>query len=219
MEEQRLDLLPSDVLRRLAFDLPYEDILRLCGTSRKFRRVICENDDFWRNLLRRDFNIDRFVNNPRQFYELNRQNMINNRNYCEYLNNLSSGDGFIKPYLEQLPAYMADINDLFVFNYIIGKIFNHGESIPDYFEATYDRYLLNINPIYGNRVHRGSELKREESDLLTEILIRVRDERRDAYNQHGQDVDNFIRAFLDGILRREIPYDVKLGDLCRYRLY
>jgi hypothetical protein len=51
----QLDKLPPDTLRKIASKLPLDAIDDLCNTSKRFREIICDNEAFWKDLLRRDF--------------------------------------------------------------------------------------------------------------------------------------------------------------------
>lgn len=46
-----MERLPKDVLVMLALDLNIKEILNLCLTSRRYNRLVCENENFWRNKL------------------------------------------------------------------------------------------------------------------------------------------------------------------------
>jgi hypothetical protein len=46
-----MEKLPKDVLVLLAIDLDYADILRLCKSSSRMNRFVCQNENFWRNKL------------------------------------------------------------------------------------------------------------------------------------------------------------------------
>lgn len=46
-----METLDRDVLLYLAYDLDMPSIYRLCRTSKRFNRLICENDTFWKNKL------------------------------------------------------------------------------------------------------------------------------------------------------------------------
>ena len=46
-----MEKLPKDVLVMLAIDLDYADILKLCTSSSRINRMVCQNDYFWRSKL------------------------------------------------------------------------------------------------------------------------------------------------------------------------
>jgi hypothetical protein len=39
--------LPPELIRKIAFDLPYRSIVALCNVSKLFNDAVCHNDDFW----------------------------------------------------------------------------------------------------------------------------------------------------------------------------
>lgn len=45
---------PSEVLQTIAMNLPYRSIIALCLASRDFQYKICDDQDFWHTLYRRD---------------------------------------------------------------------------------------------------------------------------------------------------------------------
>ena len=50
-----LERLPKDVLIEMALDYELNDILNLCLTSNRLNSVLCDNDEFWRQKLERDY--------------------------------------------------------------------------------------------------------------------------------------------------------------------
>ena len=46
---------PTDVLRLIALNMKLDDLLKACSTSTKFLENICDNEDFWKEKLRREF--------------------------------------------------------------------------------------------------------------------------------------------------------------------
>ena len=56
-----LENLPKDVLSYLALKLDVNDVLSLCKTSKKYNRSLCLNNTFWVNKLKKDYNIDFFL--------------------------------------------------------------------------------------------------------------------------------------------------------------
>ena len=52
-----MENLPIGLLVMLALDMDTEDTLRLCQTSARLNRTICNNPDFWRKKINRDFGI------------------------------------------------------------------------------------------------------------------------------------------------------------------
>nr|QBK91402.1 MAG: F-box domain and ankyrin repeat protein [Pithovirus LCPAC302] len=56
--EQRLNILPKDIIQSLAMTLELPEILVLCRTSKRFNQLICDNKNFWINRVIQDFNVD-----------------------------------------------------------------------------------------------------------------------------------------------------------------
>ena len=69
-----MENLPKDVVALLAIDLDYVDILKLCRSSSRMNRFICQNEDFWRNKLYKTYPFARKlqekfpITNFRKFY-------------------------------------------------------------------------------------------------------------------------------------------------------
>ena len=69
-----MDKLPKDIVALLAIDLDYVDILKLCRSSSRMNRFICQNEDFWRNKLYKTYPFARKlqekfpITNFRKFY-------------------------------------------------------------------------------------------------------------------------------------------------------
>ena len=69
-----MDKLPKDVVALLAIDLDYVDILKLCRSSSRMNRFLCQNEDFWRNKLYKTYPFARKlqekfpITNFRKFY-------------------------------------------------------------------------------------------------------------------------------------------------------
>ena len=62
--------LPKDILVLLALDLDVESVLNLCLSSKKINRKVCENRDFWRSRLKKDFPMINLKSgqDPKQIY-------------------------------------------------------------------------------------------------------------------------------------------------------
>jgi hypothetical protein len=48
--------LPAERIVDIALTLPVRSIRRLCQSSKRFNDIICDNDNFWRHKLMRDYN-------------------------------------------------------------------------------------------------------------------------------------------------------------------
>jgi hypothetical protein len=58
--------LSPDAIRKIALDLTFDEISKLCATSKKFNKLICEDTYFWRSKILADFEITKSeVNNIR----------------------------------------------------------------------------------------------------------------------------------------------------------
>lgn len=61
-----MDFLPKDVLLMMAIDdMDYQTVLRLCQTNTRYNTILCNNPDFWRRKLQRDYpnlNIENVTN-------------------------------------------------------------------------------------------------------------------------------------------------------------
>lgn len=73
-----IESLPNDLYRKLALDLSLADIERLCLTSKRLKKEICDSKDFWRLKIRNDFPlrgkyipkvlVTLYQNDPRKLY-------------------------------------------------------------------------------------------------------------------------------------------------------
>ena len=55
--EANFENLPADLQRQISLDLEPYELIRLCSTNKIFNKNICNNDDFWRLKIERDFPI------------------------------------------------------------------------------------------------------------------------------------------------------------------
>lgn len=68
---------PKDVIVYLALTLDLPEILSLCRTNSKFNNIVCENQSFWRNKLKKDYHVTDIppigpyteYKNPKEYYE------------------------------------------------------------------------------------------------------------------------------------------------------
>ena len=71
-----MEKLPKDVLMMLALDLNLPDIVRLCRTSSRIDKDVCENSYFWRQKISKDFPTAKYQSkDTRQIY-LNLDKML-----------------------------------------------------------------------------------------------------------------------------------------------
>lgn len=64
-----MENLPKDVIIQLALEFDLPSILSLCQTSTKLNMLICENNTFWINKLRKDFDILKYRTDAKAYYE------------------------------------------------------------------------------------------------------------------------------------------------------
>lgn len=55
LSEELIERLPPQAVRKIAVDLSLSEVGRWCQVSTKFNNAICENDEFWRLKIRKDF--------------------------------------------------------------------------------------------------------------------------------------------------------------------
>ena len=68
-----MENLPIDIILLMVMDLDTIEAIRLCRTSRKFNNAICNNHNFWRNRLARDYGFQIESNDPvllKDYYRL-----------------------------------------------------------------------------------------------------------------------------------------------------
>ena len=65
-----MNKLPKDVIVLLALDLTLPDIISLCQTKKRIDQIICQNPNFWRQKIQRDFPGAKYDqgDNPKQIY-------------------------------------------------------------------------------------------------------------------------------------------------------
>ena len=76
----RFQNVPNDVITKMALGMDLTDITNLCQTSTRFNKIICKNNYFWINKLKRDFNIPYLSigkGDPRYYYEFIRKHSNN----------------------------------------------------------------------------------------------------------------------------------------------
>ena len=53
--EDKFSGLPQEVIRKIALNMSTHDIAATCRSSKRFNAVICDNESFWREMVRVDF--------------------------------------------------------------------------------------------------------------------------------------------------------------------
>ncbi len=105
-----MESLPKDVLVLLAFDLDYADILKLCSSTKRINRAICDNEYFWRNKLYKTYPFARKlqekypITNFRKFYQDVERNKALRGNGEERVGSFDM-PSFIKPELRNFFTY------------------------------------------------------------------------------------------------------------------
>lgn len=66
-----MDTLTKDTLILLAMELNYAEIIKFCSTSKKVNKYVCENNDFWRNRLYKEYPFTRNLDtkNSRKLFQ------------------------------------------------------------------------------------------------------------------------------------------------------
>ena len=146
---------------------------------------------------------------------------MENQEYCLYLTR-NSRNGFTESFLQTIPNYLDEntnvqVSDIVVFNYLVMKYLKEDMGQPTLFDVTYDRYIKQHNPLYGNRIVRGKIFTQEELEVLREIIARLQNLFRT--NVVGEKRKQFLISFLNQILQGAIPFSTPLSELCKYHLY
>ena len=55
-----LDSMPPEIIERIVTKLPIETIKEFCGVNKQIESL-CSTNSFWKNLVKRDFNVDKLV--------------------------------------------------------------------------------------------------------------------------------------------------------------
>jgi hypothetical protein len=80
LTKTNINSLPPDVIQKIALDFTYDEIRKLCRVSKRFEKLVCNSDTFWRNKLVRDFPDSREyiheVEEPKKEYLLRWINII-----------------------------------------------------------------------------------------------------------------------------------------------
>ena len=56
--EDMFTYLQPNIIRKMALDLPYSEIINLCQLNKRFNQVICTNKLFWNNKILLDFGVN-----------------------------------------------------------------------------------------------------------------------------------------------------------------
>lgn len=192
-----METLPKDILIELALELPIKDLIALCQTSQKYN-YICESNAFWRKKLLKDYNI--IENNPKQIYKQIKENSeICNKKV------LNGKRGYVLNEITQ--DDFKDADDYLIYIFLLSKILEKGQNIPNYYRGLYDRYIEKINYKYNNKILRDTEFPTEEEYEIFLNLLRK------------AEVTPFQKSYINGILYRGLLPNVTWEQLCSHVLF
>lgn len=212
-----MESVPLDVLIQLSEELPTVDLLKLCKTSKKLKRI-CDNPRIWIDRLSKDYNIN--------YEDIQKDNSIKNKNpkhvYAQiYENSLICKrvvflDSFkdSKPYfLDSFkdPELFYDKDDYYVYLYLCLKILNEFFN-DDYFDGYYSRFIRHLKDKYNGVLNASSRITFEEFSIFKYICLhRIK---------HLEDFQKavFNRMFSE-VTPISIPVDVTWGRLCGYNIF
>lgn len=192
-----METIHKDILIKLALDLDLPDLLSLCRTSERFNTIVCNSDKFWKQKLWKDYKINSKISKTTY------KNIIKNSARCNNL--LLTGkvkkDNFVlDSYTDE---YFRSNDDYLVYIFLIAKLLNKGEGIPDYFEGLYDRYIEKINP----QIHRGEHFSEKDFEEFIKLL------------KYVKTFGNFENSYIEMMIKGDIPFDVTWENLCNYNIY
>jgi len=189
-----MQTVPKDILVKLALDLDLPDLLNLCQVNKQINQKICASKDFWKQKLWKDYNLT--SENPKAVYE--------NLDKCNQLL-LKGGvipNGIVlNSYSEE---YFNNKDDYLVYLFLIAKILNKDEEIPEYFEGIYDRY--NIKNIYP-QIERTEVFTEKDYEVFLKLLGQIKS------------FGNFEKSYINSMLRGDVPFSVTWEQLCQIPFY
>ena len=196
-----MNKVPKDVLIDIALDLSLPDLLSLCQSSST--AFICYSDVFWSKKLKQDYGISG-VKNPKEVYK-------NIPIFKEHCKNLIS-----KKIVDQDNIVLYDINgDYFdefsnyiVFKYLLGKILSRGAGLSNYYIVEHNK-IPNWSP-YKQMISADQELSYDEYKIFINLLTVIK---KSPYT------NSFEGAYIDMMIKGNIPFDVKWGQICNYNIY
>lgn len=218
---------PKEILLKIALDLPLRSLLNLCQTSSKYKKI-CNDENFWRQRLYKDYKFIREKDAKRVYLEI-----LQNKELCqEFLKKLDEEISFIPTPEYFLQNGIIQINfevtgGQVVLNYLEDKIFSNENItfIPDYFPVTYRRYILPIINRYPQLSFITGEEKvtNEENNFYLSQLKIARGKLKELSEilPSEEDRNRYKIPFLvvDGILKGRIPLKVRMTEICKYPLF
>ena len=194
-----MNKVPKDVLIEIALDLSLPDLLSLCRSSST--SFICQSDVFWAKKLRKDYGIVG-VENPKLAYK----NIPIFKDHCKNLLKRKVVNSY-DIVLENIDKdYFSEFYDYLVFKYLLSKILERGKGLENYYIVEYNKVYR--NPKYGAYLSDKHNLTYDEYMIFMELLQEIK---KNGYS--------FDRAYIEGMVRADIPFDVRWGNLCNYNIY
>lgn len=196
-----MDRVPKDVLIDLALELSLPDLLNLCRSSST--SFICYSDVFWTKKLKKDYGIIG-VSNPKEAYK----NIPTFKKHCKNLinTNVVNGYSFV---LEMIDSdYFNNVNNYVVFKFLLNKILSKGIGLANYYIIEYNK--ISTTNIYKSMISTDPELSYDEYMLFKKLLNDIR---------NSEKSNSFEKAYIDGMIRGDIPIFTNWKELCQYDIY
>ena len=200
-----MDRVPKDVLIDLALELSLADLLNLCRSSST--AFICYSDVFWAKKLEKDYGIVG-VNNPKQAYK----NIPIFREHCKILVERKVVDGYNFVLEDITPEYFDDFNDYVVFKFLLSKILNRGAGLVNYYNIEHNK--IPDTHVYKPMITPNSQLSYGEYMIFKKLLSDITKSR-----YMNTFPNSFEKAYIDMMIRGDIPLFIKWGELCKYNIY
>jgi len=192
-----------DVLIEIALLLDLKDVYNLCRSSKRFANL-CNSEVFWRKKIYNDFQINYQEKDTKEAYK--RFTMIKeNKEHCHKLvkKRIVNPDAFILDIVED--QYFKNYSDFLVYRFLTAKLLGKGAAIPLYYEKLYDRYR--INEIY-DKIERSGQFRVDDFYIFMGLLEQVK-----------KNSFQFVKAYINAMIRGDIPFDVTWNQLCNYDFY
>lgn len=163
-----METLPSELKWNIYRYLPIESILKACQVDRSFNQI-CNDDSFWRYLLRRDFNITQTTLDPKIKYltqYIRNQTLKEIKNKSIFILEKESDDE-----IEELITVQADsVKDLYR---TISDIYYTGEiNNSETLKAVIEKFLNDSERIEGERPVVTPELIKEIIKWSDDLIIK-----------------------------------------------
>ena len=106
-----MESLPFDVLELIALDLPLESLTKYCRSSKRFQRI-CENNNFWKRKLAKDYPDVNLEGIPEANYQSEYQRLYSTRAILEWQTELDNLDQSERKELENWISSDSEIQRL-----------------------------------------------------------------------------------------------------------